>query len=134
MLPDDVFRTDLDEGTLRLYALSRLRGERLDQADEHLLVCHECQDRLSAVDNLLLLRTIRDLPVNYTHQTADGPIQVRVVGRAGLWRATLAGQMLADMREFLDLRQANEYALGAFWEMFPEHRECVEGCGPGEAD
>jgi hypothetical protein len=40
-----------DEETLELYALGRLPDSQADQIEEHLLVCHPCQDALNELDD-----------------------------------------------------------------------------------
>lgn len=39
-----------DDAVLELYCMSRLNGEKLDALEEHLLVCANCQDRVTDTD------------------------------------------------------------------------------------
>ena len=47
----------IEEETLELYALGRLGEDEAAPVEEHLLVCHFCQDRLAATDEYI--RTVR---------------------------------------------------------------------------
>jgi hypothetical protein len=43
----------LSEDVLELYSLGRLPEPELDRADDHLLICHTCQDRLQETDDYI---------------------------------------------------------------------------------
>ena len=43
----------IDEETLERYALGRLGEEEAAPVEEHLLICHSCQDRLAAADEYI---------------------------------------------------------------------------------
>jgi anti-sigma factor RsiW len=49
--------THMDEETLELYALGRLNEDDAAPLEEHLLICHSCQDRLADIDEYI--RTVR---------------------------------------------------------------------------
>jgi hypothetical protein len=49
--------THMDEEILELYALGRLNEEEVVPVEEHLLICHTCQDRLADTDEYI--RTVR---------------------------------------------------------------------------
>jgi anti-sigma factor RsiW len=63
----------IDEETLELYALGRLAEEEAAPVEEHLLVCHSCQDRLASTDEFI--RTVRaaasNLPPKKPKQKGD---------------------------------------------------------------
>jgi len=42
-----------DESVLELYCMNKLAGSPLDAFEEHLLVCADCQDRVTATDGFL---------------------------------------------------------------------------------
>ncbi|HBY60920.1 MAG TPA: hypothetical protein DEH78_13945 [Solibacterales bacterium] len=60
-----------DEEALELYALGRLSPEMEEQFDEHLLVCHACQDRLEQTDSDIA--TMREMLAQ--RQPAAGGLQ-----------------------------------------------------------
>ncbi len=71
------------------------------------------------------------VPVNFTHDTRDGPIRLRASrSDQGRWIARFWGRQLEGAREFRSLKAANEYLLRSFAAMFPGHR-CTSRCGPG---
>lgn len=43
----------LEEDALELYALQRISEDELPAFEEHLLICHECQDRLAETDEYI---------------------------------------------------------------------------------
>ena len=43
----------IDEETLECYALGRLNEEEAAPVEEHVLVCHICQDELAAADEYI---------------------------------------------------------------------------------
>jgi hypothetical protein len=43
----------LSEDVLELYSLGRLPEAELDRADDHLLICHTCQDKLQETDDYI---------------------------------------------------------------------------------
>jgi len=43
----------IDEETLECYALGRLAEDEAASVEEHLLVCHSCQDELAAADEYI---------------------------------------------------------------------------------
>ena len=66
-------------------------------------------------------------PLAFIHDTADGLIYSKVERRGRKWIARHWGDQLDGIRECGSVREANEYALTSFHEMFPEHR-CTERC------
>jgi hypothetical protein len=43
--------THIDPDKLELYALGRLTETEVGAIEEHLLVCHQCQDELEQIDS-----------------------------------------------------------------------------------
>jgi anti-sigma factor ChrR (cupin superfamily) len=43
----------IDDETLERYAMKQLPETEAAPVEEHLLVCHHCQDRLAEIDRLL---------------------------------------------------------------------------------
>jgi hypothetical protein len=65
----------IDDEVLSLYATNRIKGEDdLAHIEEHLLVCHTCQDRLRFEDALIagLRASAEELLWSRTHATDDG--------------------------------------------------------------
>jgi hypothetical protein len=58
------YKAHPDDDTLEQYALGRLRAPKLRPVEEHLLVCHSCQDRLMEVDDFVqsLATAANELP------------------------------------------------------------------------
>jgi len=89
------------EEVLEEYALGRLTGPELEQLEEHLLVCAQCQDRLAETDEFIVImkqaagRLQQESPVGI----ARGPERKRF-GRFNLlrkpvWAGALAAAALA---------------------------------------
>ena len=43
-----------DEAVLEMYCMEKLEGSRLEAFEEHLLICDECQDRVTETDSFLI--------------------------------------------------------------------------------
>ena len=63
----------------------------------------------------------------FVHDTADGMVHSKVERQRRKWIARHWGDQLDGMRVCASLRDANEYLVTSFQEMFPEHR-CTERC------
>jgi anti-sigma factor RsiW len=48
-----VFVDHIPEDLLELYSLGRLDESQLAPVEEHLLICHDCQDRLEGIDEFV---------------------------------------------------------------------------------
>ncbi len=46
--------THPDENVLEMYCMEKLEGLQLESFEEHLLICEECQDRVTEVDRFLI--------------------------------------------------------------------------------
>ena len=122
----------IDDEALSLYAMNRIKDEaELANIEEHLLVCHTCQDRLRFEDTLIagLRASTDELQWSRTHATDDGEVNAyvyravdghyvgRVVGGGvdcGAWRTSAA--------------EAQTWCEDSFRQMFPEH-VCGDKCG-----
>ena len=51
--PDAGMAAHIDDETLERYAMKQLPETEAAPVEEHLLVCHHCQDRLAEIDRLL---------------------------------------------------------------------------------
>jgi hypothetical protein len=122
------------EDALEEYALGRLRGAALARLEEHLLVCEECQDRLSQLDTFVQGMADADGLLDYvgfSHDTADGEVNLeatRLHSRA--WLARFRGAHLDGSDTFESLRDAFRFLRRSFAEMYPEHR-CTRRCVGG---
>ncbi len=125
------------EDVLEAYSLRRLNRRLLARVEEHLLACEACRRRLEeaagfAEATRVAARRLRDVPLDFTHDTEDGPIRLRAEKtRRGKWLATFSGQLLQGADRFKTVREANEFLLESFRRMFPEH-ECSDRCRPAQ--
>jgi hypothetical protein len=112
---------------LERYAMGKLTEPHLEQVEEHLFVCESCRTRLAEVDAFVsatraALRQLREVPLDITHHTDDGPIRLLVEPtESGEWHATFTGQELQGAQRFAGVAEANDYLLEAFRLIFPEH-------------
>lgn len=120
------------EETLEEFALGRLRGAALTRLEEHLLICEECQDRLSELDAFVQGIADADGLLNYvafSHDTADGTVTLEATRlQAGVWEARFRGGNLEGTETLTSLREAFRFLRRSFAEMYPEHR-CTRHCG-----
>ncbi|HEY0564373.1 MAG TPA: hypothetical protein VGC88_02250 [Terriglobales bacterium] len=111
---------------------------------QHIYNCSECLQRLIAMEVLLaaadeleqpyrLPKPDMTKPLYMRHDTADGFIYSRVEQRGDKWLQRQWGKQLKGQRECETLREANEHALAAFEQMFPEHR-CTSRCSSEDYD
>ena len=114
---------------LEFYSLGRLTEPKLAQLEEHLLVCEECQDRVSSLDryHATLKKALQQVK-SEVHSTEDGLIYnwVEVLPN-GRFFGHHRGPMLDGGREFATNRQAWSYLRRSFAEMFPKHH-CSKRC------
>jgi hypothetical protein len=66
-------------------------------------------------------------PLSFVHDTADGFVYSKIERRGREWIARHWGDQLDGIRVCATVREANEYVVASFNEMFPEHR-CTERC------
>ncbi len=122
------------EETLEEYALGRLRGAALARLEEHLLICEECQDRLSELDTFLQGMSEADGLLDYvgfSHDTADGEVSLEATRlQPRRWLARFRGAHLEGTETFPSLREAFRFLRRSFAEMYPEHR-CTRRCVGG---
>jgi anti-sigma factor RsiW len=127
----------LADDVLEALTLGALTTVKSLQVQKHIFDCPECLKRLIGVELALALRDVnvppRSLkpdmrkPLSVRHDTADGFIYSRVEKRADKWMERHWGGQLDGGSEFATMSEANEHALAAFAQMFPEHR-CTDRC------
>ena len=121
----------LSETTLEAYAMNSLTAEaELAACEEHLLVCHACQDRAAEWDRFVgvVTRAMELAGTYHVHHTEDGPVLI-IPGRSeGRYTAALEGFRLCSGTEGETQLAALDAADTRFREMFPEHR-CGPDCG-----
>ncbi len=126
-IPDE----HLDEETLEAYALGSLRGARIERAEEHLLICRECLDRLHEVEGFV--RAMREASADLvecvviTHRTQDGPVRLQALKQGSRWRAQFDGPQLEGADTFPTFKAAYAYLEKSFAELYPRHR-CTDSC------
>jgi hypothetical protein len=123
-------------------ALGRLRTSDSIRLQRHLYKCGLCLRRLVEITLDLALKglapeqlSIPDSrkPLYIVHDTADGFIYSETERRGHKWLARHWGEQLQGARECTTMREANEFLVTAFQEMFPEHR-CTERCRVGRSE
>jgi hypothetical protein len=127
--PTDEVIEALTLGTLTTAASLRVQ--------RHIYRCPDCLKRLITTTLAVAIKdeynpphAIKpDLskPVYFRHDTADGFIYSRVQRHGVKWVERHWGEQLDGLSEFETMWEANEQAVAAFAQMFPEHR-CTERC------
>jgi len=90
-----------DESVLELYCMDKLAGTPLDAFEEHLLVCADCQDRVTATDGFLRgMRSALVVPVPEKIPTSWNPLRyfqmpMPVWATAGVALAGVLGVVVA---------------------------------------
>lgn len=103
---------------LENYSLRKLPPPSTARLEEHLLICPQCRDQLSAIE-----------PYSFVHYTSDGAIHSRVTRlRSGIFAARHWGRRLEGGKEFKSRKAARAYLIRTFFQMFPEH-VCTPRCG-----
>jgi len=119
-------------------ALGKLTTAESLRLQKHIFDCPDCLQRLIKTEMDLMLADAfaesRHTPTPYPrkplfirHDTADGFIYSRVEKRGRKWFVLHWGDQLEGQQECLTMREANEHAIAAFAQMFPEHR-CTNRC------
>jgi hypothetical protein len=131
-------RAHIPEIAIERLALGTLSRAKSLRVQRHLLACGPCLRRLVEVEGQLaekglvyarvLVPGLRK-PLHIVHDTADGFIYSRAERRGRKWLARHWGTQLDGGRECATMREANEYLICSFSELFPEHR-CTERCQP----
>ncbi len=108
----------LSDASLETYSLTQVDESALSETEEHLLVCDFCRARLEAIE-----------PVNFVHNTVDGPIYSRITRlRSGKVMARHWGNILDGGGLFGSVSAGKRYLNESFSQMFPEH-SCNGRCG-----
>ncbi|HYP14278.1 MAG TPA: zf-HC2 domain-containing protein [Bryobacteraceae bacterium] len=71
--------THIEDELLELYAMKKLTESESEPVEEHLLVCHGCQDRLAETENFI--STFRAAAEKLNHEPAREPLSERWFGR-----------------------------------------------------
>jgi hypothetical protein len=117
-------------------ATGRLTTNESIQVQRHIYKCPDCLKKLIEITYVQELAGLapeplavptRRKPLSFIHDTADGPIYSKVERRGRKWIARHWGDQLNGMRACATIREANEYVVASFNQMFPEHR-CTERC------
>ena len=123
-------------------ALGELTTAESIRVQTHIYNCPECLKKLVAITLVqemqglgpepLVLPTTRK-PLSFMHDTADGLVFCKVERRGRKWLALHWGDQIDGTRECASVREANEYAVTSFHQMFPEHR-CTVRCKAESSD
>ncbi|MGA2186739.1 MAG: hypothetical protein ABSH47_27310 [Bryobacteraceae bacterium] len=136
LLPHDrtIALMHIAEETLELLALGRLPERDLSDAEEHLLICEGCRERLEAMDRFTAalraatMRPAESLLWWQLHATADGPVQIWVERTdKGRYLSRRVGAHIDGGAERTSEADAVYEAMRSFAEMFPEHC-CSKAC------
>jgi hypothetical protein len=118
-------------------ALGKLPTAESIRLQRHLCACGPCLCRLVKFEFALaftdeitpprLSIVDMDVPLYIRHHTADGFIYARVERSSDGWIVSHWGDQLSGRNVAGSMREANENAITAFQQMFPEHR-CNARC------
>jgi hypothetical protein len=124
--------THIEDDTLELYAVGRIKAEReLARIEEHLLICTTCQDRLQAEDAFItqLHDTLARLKWSHTHLTEDGDVTLFIyLAHDGHYSARVVGADVDCGARLPSAAEAQTWCEDSFGQMFSEH-VCGDGCG-----
>jgi hypothetical protein len=122
---------------IRELTLGKLTTAQSIRVQRHIYHCSDCLRRLIEADLPLVIadavmppHSIKpdvSRPVFTRHDTADGFIYSRVERKGRRWIERHWGDELSGGGEYRTMREANDHAVAAFWQLFPEHR-CTERC------
>jgi hypothetical protein len=125
------------DDVLEALTLGRLTTAESLRIQKHIFGCPACLKRLIAVEVELSigdahnpprsLRADMTKPLFMRHDTADGFIYSRIEKHGDKWLERHWGEQLQGQHSCQTLKEANEHAMAAFEQMFPEHR-CTERC------
>ena len=126
----------ITEPQIENLALGQLPTYESILVQRHIYNCPDCLKKLIEITFIqelqglgpepLCVPTTRK-PLSFVHDTAGGFILSKVERRGRKWIGRHWGDQLEGMRECASIREANEYVIASFQEMFPEHR-CTERC------
>ncbi len=118
------------EDLLERYSMRVAFEMEAARVEEHLLLCAACRRRLVRIEEFLadVHAAFADLdnPIDFTHQTAHGPIRLLVRPGSDCWVGFLGDNPMPQ--EFGALSEANASVRAAFSRLFPGHR-CGPRCG-----
>ena len=83
----------ISEDVLELYAMGRLSESELEPVEEHLLVCHHCQDALQEADEF-----VRAIRVAARELEAEQRVAPKVEGEAGILVEKAIHDACSDVR------------------------------------
>jgi hypothetical protein len=117
-------------------ATGKLPTHESIQVQQHIYECPDCLRRLIEITYIQELAGLgpkplciptAGKPLSFIHDTTDGLIHSNVERRGRKWIGRHWGDQFNGMRVCATMREANEYVVRSFEEMFPEHR-CTERC------
>jgi hypothetical protein len=121
--------------SLERLSLGRMTTVESLRAQRHLFNCAPCLKRLLAIEVQLAIGEslwpeavpTSAKPLFVRHDTGDGFIYSRVEQRGRFWLSRHWGAELDGIRKCRTMREANEFAMESFRQMFPEHC-CTARC------
>jgi hypothetical protein len=125
----DVIQCASDE-SIEAYSLGKVTDElELEAIEEHLLVCHACQDRLTdadvytkAIRAALSSFHIEAVEMQAVHVTGEGVTYLWATEcERGLWTARISGCEAASGHVFTSCTDAFAHNALAFCTLFPRH-------------
>jgi anti-sigma factor RsiW len=127
--------THPSDNSLEDYARGTLDAGVAELVRQHLETCHRCCRSVDEIRRFVAALAVADAelrsrPLSFIHHTEQGPVRLVVKpGASGDWVAMVAGATVELLGRHNDVWTANDQAIRAFEEMFPEHR-CTCRCGP----
>jgi hypothetical protein len=136
---DEETKMILDNGhiaqdVLEEYALGHLNEAEEEVVEEHLLLCHECQDRLGDIDDFVRALRVASPAVEAGPSRAKTRIQERLWGLAGAlpaWKPMYAAGALAAALAIIILAPGQRRPDGPAVEV---SLEAIRGGSPGGAE
>lgn len=130
-------RHEVSDDQIEKLAIGKLTTHESIQVQRHIYNCPDCLQRLIEITYIQELVGLGPKPLcvpktrkplSFVHDTADGFVYSKVERRGRNWIGRHWGVQLDGIRVCTNVREANEYVVRSFREMFPEHR-CTKRCG-----
>ena len=131
-----IFELHLSSEELRIYSHGLSSDAKLEETEDHLLICQSCQDKLVlACQDEQRVKLAADIQrsakrLRSIHITEDGPIfSAMRRGAAGKRIARHWGRQLSGCQICSSVQEANKYLTESFQQMFPNHvcsKQCID--------
>ncbi len=125
----------LQDRVLEDYAVGVLADAEIARVRTHISDCRACETRSAKIGREVrilqaALRALAEEPLDFTHETADGPVHLRAERHRGKWQARVGGGAPELRSSFSTPRHANTFLRALFSDLYPRHT-CTPACHPG---